>query len=223
MAKRVTDRYATAQEMADDLVHALAQLDGSGTFEMRLREERVREPEGETSAALSLHIVPKEARCFEAEDADFFLKLLPGPRDRDDLPDSLRFWKSRIEANDTERAFRVGLVYGPSGCGKSSLVKAGLLPRLDAQITPILIEATSKETETRLENALRKRFNSLPTDSRLPELLGAIRRGTAVPEGSRSCSCSTSSSSGSMPTEASRTRSSSRRCVSATAFGSSAC
>ena len=56
--------------------------------------------------------------------------LLPGPRDRDGLPESLRFWKTRIESSDADSTFRVGLIYGPSGCGKSSLVKAGLLPRL---------------------------------------------------------------------------------------------
>ena len=26
-----------------------------------------------------------------------FLDLLPGPRDRDGLPESIRFWKTRIE------------------------------------------------------------------------------------------------------------------------------
>jgi hypothetical protein len=75
-------------------------------------------------------IVPKGLRSFDAGDADFFLELLPGPRDRDGLPDSIRFWKSRIEQTDPDQTFTVGLIYGPSGCGKSSLVKAGLLPRL---------------------------------------------------------------------------------------------
>jgi hypothetical protein len=41
-------------------------------------------------------IVPKGLLSFDAADADFFLELLPGPRDRDGLPDSLRFWKSHI-------------------------------------------------------------------------------------------------------------------------------
>ena len=55
---------------------------------------------------------------------------LPGPRDRDGLPESIRFWKNRIEETDPDKTFPVGLIYGPTGCGKSSLVKAGLLPRL---------------------------------------------------------------------------------------------
>ncbi len=74
--------------------------------------------------------MPKGLRSFDAQDADFFLELLPGPRDREGQPDSIRFWKTRIETTDAASTFSVGLIYGPSGCGKSSLMKAGLLPRL---------------------------------------------------------------------------------------------
>jgi len=41
-----------------------------------------------------IRIVPRGLRSFDAHDADFFLELLPGARDRDGLPDSLRFWKT---------------------------------------------------------------------------------------------------------------------------------
>ena len=47
-----------------------------------------------------IKIVPKGLRSFDAEDGDFFLELLPGPRDRDGLPDSIRFWKTRIEEKE---------------------------------------------------------------------------------------------------------------------------
>jgi TIR domain len=73
-------------------------------------------------------IVPKGLRSFDANDSDFFLQLLPGPRDKDGLPESIRFWKHRIESVD-DPSFTVGVIYGPSGCGKSSLVKAGLRPQ----------------------------------------------------------------------------------------------
>jgi hypothetical protein len=79
-----------------------------------------------SSDNLPIKIVPKGLRSFDVHDADFFLELLPGPRDRAGLPDSLRFWKTRIEETDPDNTFKVGLIYGPSGCGKSSLVKAGL-------------------------------------------------------------------------------------------------
>ena len=107
-------------------------------------------------------IVPKGLRSFDADDADFFLELLPGPRDRDGLPESIRFWKTRIEETDADETFTVGLIYGPSGCGKSSLVKAGLLPRLADDVVAVYVEATAEETETRLLERLRKRCPALP-------------------------------------------------------------
>jgi len=56
-----------------------------------------------------IKIVPKGLRSFDEHDADFFLELLPGPRDRDGLPDSIRFWKRKIEQIDPDKTFRVGL------------------------------------------------------------------------------------------------------------------
>src|SRR5207247_2494534 len=97
-----------------------------------------------------LTIVPKGLQSFDDSDADFFLDLLPGARDRHGLPESIRFWKSRFESTEPDGGFGVGLMYGPSGCGKSSLVKAGLLPRLGPHVVSIYIEATPQETEKRL-------------------------------------------------------------------------
>jgi eukaryotic-like serine/threonine-protein kinase len=120
--------------------------------------------------------VPKGLRSFDEHDADFFLELLPGARDRDGLPDSIRFWTTRIEEADLDRTFSVGLIYGPSGCGKSSLVKAGLLPRLSENVIPVYVEATARETETRLINHLRERCPALPDSLSLRETLAALRR-----------------------------------------------
>ena len=44
----------------------------------------------------AMMIVPKGLRSFDGNDADFFLELLPGPLDREGLPESIRFWKSRM-------------------------------------------------------------------------------------------------------------------------------
>jgi hypothetical protein len=115
-------------------------------------------------------------RSFDAHDADFFLELLPGPRDRDGLPDSIRFWKTRIEEMDADNTFSVGLIYGPSGCGKSSPVKAGLLPRLSGSVLPIYVAATGDETESRLLKGLRKHCPVLPGHLGLIEALTALRR-----------------------------------------------
>jgi formylglycine-generating enzyme required for sulfatase activity len=123
--------------------------------------------------------VPKGLRSFDARDADFFLELLPGPRDRDGLPDSLRFWKARVEETDADNTFAVGLLYGPSGCGKTSLMKAGLLPRLAPHVLAVYVEATAAETEARLLKALRKDCPDLPAGL----ALASLRQGHGLPPG----------------------------------------
>jgi hypothetical protein len=137
LSKRASDRYSTATELADDLLHW---------------------QQGPEQKHQEIKIVPKGLRSFDADDADFFLDLLPGPRNRDGLPESIQFWKTRIEETDPDKTFSVGLIYGPSGCGKSSLVKAGLLPRLSENVITVYVEATPDETETRILRGLRKQF-----------------------------------------------------------------
>src|SRR5262249_8573761 len=133
----------------------------------------------------AVKVVPKGLRSFDAGDADFFLELLPGPRDRDGLPDSIRFWKTRIETTDAENTFTVGLLYGPSGCGKTSLAKAGLLPKLAKAVTPVYVEATAEETEARLLKGLRRQVADLPGDLGLVESLAALRQGRYLGAGQK--------------------------------------
>ena len=130
---------------------------------------------GDERAESPLKIVPKGLWSFDAEDKDFFLELLPGPRRGDGLPESVHFWKLRIEEMDPDKTFRVGYIFGPSGCGKSSLVKAGLLPRLSKPIISIYIEATGEDTEARLLKGLRKQYPDLPADLDLRTALVAAR------------------------------------------------
>ncbi len=132
-----------------------------------------------------IKIVPKGLRSFDEHDADFFLELLPGPRDRDGLPESIRFWKTKDRADRPRPDFRVGLIYGPSGCGKSSLVKAGLLPRLSKHVLPVYVEATPEETETRLLKGLRKACPELPRGSGLVDSLANLRQGPRLAAGQK--------------------------------------
>jgi eukaryotic-like serine/threonine-protein kinase len=189
MSKRATDRYLTARDMAEDL-RCLLQTHG-GTVQPAVALVPVSPPPGSTQEEPSLartskapdsdqrqvKIVPKGLRSFDEHDADFFLELLPGPRDRQGLPESIRFWKSKVERNDPERTFKVSLVYGPSGCGKSSLVKAGLLPRLGKHVLAAYIEAAPQETENRLLKGLRRACPYLPPGLALVESLAAVRNG----------------------------------------------
>jgi len=155
LSKRASDRYSTAAELAGDLLQW---------------------QQGPQQEQRELKIVPKGLRSFDADDADFFLELLPGPRDRNGLPESIRFWKTRIEETDPDKTFSVGLIYGPSGCGKTSLVKAGLLPRLSKDVIAVYVETTSNETETRILRGLRKHVPDLPDDFGLVESFAALRR-----------------------------------------------
>jgi formylglycine-generating enzyme required for sulfatase activity len=117
--------------------------------------------EGDSYQADDVPVVPRGLGSFVAQDRDFFLRLLPGPRDASGLPQSVRFWKDRMEATKG-LPFRIGILYGPSGCGKSSLVKAGLLPLLSAsKVVAIHLEATPDETEVRLLKKLRESLKKL--------------------------------------------------------------
>ena len=97
------------------------------------------------------------------------------------MPESIQFWKRKIEQIDPDLTFKVGLIYGPSGCGKSSLVKAGLLPRLGKHVRPVYIEATPEETEARLLKGLRKVCPELPRELGLVESLANLRKGHVLP------------------------------------------
>jgi serine/threonine protein kinase/formylglycine-generating enzyme required for sulfatase activity len=189
MMKRAFDRYTTAKDMAEDL---RVFLQGAGATDLLDSPEAPRIPSqgasAETAATSTttrqsdsdqrpIKVVPKGLRSFDDHDADFFLELLPGPRDRAGLPESIRFWKQRIEQTDPDLTFKVGLIYGPSGCGKSSLVKAGLLPRLGKQVLHVYIEATPDETEKRLQKGLQKVCTDLPAAYGLVDSIAAVRRG----------------------------------------------
>jgi serine/threonine protein kinase/formylglycine-generating enzyme required for sulfatase activity len=193
LARRASERYSMVLDLAEDLRHWQASLSEHVAASVPSLQVLVASPPPPLPATpvapavatdsdrRTIKIVPRGLRSFEATDADFFLELLPGPRDRDGLPDSLGFWKTRLEATDPDQTFRVGLLYGPSGCGKSSLVKAGLLPRLAEHVLPIYVEATPDETEARLLHGLRKRCPNLPDGLHLAEALASLRRGRGLP------------------------------------------
>ncbi len=156
------------------------QPDGVGQLPAPKRlPESTKSKSPERSPAARIAIVPKGLRSFDSNDVDFFLELLPGPRDKGGLPDSICFWKLRVEATD-ELTFTVGVIYGPSGCGKSSLMKAGLIPRLSKQVISIYVEATADDTEVRLLKGLRKHCPRLRADLDLMETMTALRLGKGL-------------------------------------------
>jgi eukaryotic-like serine/threonine-protein kinase len=188
LSKRASERYNTAKDMAEDLRSFLRSPGGTGSPPAPAVSVI---PPGSTLKAAPLpstsrrsdsdhrpiKIVPKGLRSFDQQDADFFLELLPGPRDREGLPESIRFWRGKIEEIDPNLTFRVGLIYGPSGCGKTSLIKAGLLPRLGEHVLRVYVEATAEETESRLLSGIGRACPELPPGSGLVDSLAKLRRG----------------------------------------------
>jgi serine/threonine protein kinase len=204
LAKRASERYTTAADLTDDLRHWLEKQERLGGVEREAAKQPpihvhvvpppayaapssavTPTPRIDPDSERHVKIVPKGLRSFDAHDAEFFLELLPGPRDRDGLPDSIRFWKTRIDETDADNTFAVGLIYGPSGCGKSSFVKAGLLPRLADHVMAVYVEATADDTESRLLKRLRKMCPDLASDRGLVETIAALRRGQGIPAGKK--------------------------------------
>lgn len=107
LAKRKSERYSSAKDLAEDLKVFLTKtpLDSSSVESIRNPDARGSSSDTTkrnnsdatsiaatpTSGSRTLKIVPKGLRSFDHRDADFFLELLPGARDRDGLPESVGF------------------------------------------------------------------------------------------------------------------------------------
>ena len=190
LSKRLADRYNTARDLADDLQSFLRESPAAGTKAEPPAAPGPAVGAGVPASSTSeldhvVRIVPKGLRAYDVEDTAFFLELLPGPRDRQGFPESLLFWKRRIETPDPELAFAVGLMYGPSGCGKTSIVRAGILPRLADHVRAVYCEADAGATESRLLRRLRFICPELPSHLTLKESLAAVRLRPEIAQGGK--------------------------------------
>lgn len=168
LAKRASERYASAQELAEDL-QSVSKAETGENRVIRLQAA----PEPGTLGFRGL-------RPLDEQDAEAYLDLLPGPRDRAGLPPLVSFWKSALDASLERNGLRIGVIYGPTGCGKSSLLKAGLLPRLSTDVHVVYADALSEDFEHRLRLGLRRQLPQLPESIGLVQALAAIRRGDVV-------------------------------------------
>jgi len=165
--------------------HLTASVTPKGRQELAKDAGIVRTPIPSPDIKGQVKVVPRGLRSFIAEDKDFFLELLPDHRATDGLPESVHFWKTRIEETHADRTFRIGLIHGPSGCGKSSLVRAGLIPNLAAHVRYVYVEATPDDTEAGLLRELRNKCPELGKIRTLTKFLSALRKGQAIPAGQK--------------------------------------
>ena len=170
MANRTSQRYSTAADMAEDL-QAWLNEQGSSSWSPSENESN----SSTSSVERTLVAVPRGLRSYSREDADFFMQMLPGPRDRNGLPDAVAFWVNRIDSVDPHHGFAVGLVYGPSGCGKSSLIKAAVLPHVQPHVRYIYLESSASSTESQLKEKLRKEFPALQQEASLHNMFSRLR------------------------------------------------
>jgi len=190
LSKPVGDRYQDAALLATDLETFVQQTRTTSKPSIKPASlgdpSDVLETEAVSSDALAdspteQRVVPKGLRAFDMRDADFFLRLLPGPRDRDGIPEIIRFWTSNLTPGRLEQPLSVGLIYGPSGCGKTSLVRAGLIPRLPRGVHTVYVQATASGTESAILQQLSSRsapWRDLPLDETtdIAEAFATLRR-----------------------------------------------
>lgn len=177
LCQQMSGRYRHATDLAEELAEWIRFTTGGSGSSLRRRGGHIEPPDAA--------VIPRGLRSFTQEDRDFFLKLIPGPRDRDGLPASIRFWKNRLEEREPDETFSVGLLYGPSGCGKSSMIKAGVLPRLNSDIEPIYIDATSRDTEARILRLLQRRYRKLSKELCLADTLCQLREQSELRAGGK--------------------------------------
>ena len=184
--------------MADDLRHFL-QADG-GTGLAWPPRGPVSPPPGSTQEATPppitsgrsdsdqrpIKIVPKGLRSFDAHDADFFLELLPGPRDRDGLPESIRFWKTRIEADRPRQDVRGRADLRAVGLRQVVAGQGGLAaPAGRARPAGLRRGDRRRRPRPGCSRACGRRVPTCPADRGWSRRWRSLRRGRILPPGQK--------------------------------------
>ena len=193
LEKLMSDRYQATQDLLNDLRSfettwnqdlgldpSISSIGILPTASLNKSESRTHSrhsvPSTTVEQTKKVKVIPKGLRSFDGQDAEFFVDLLPGPKDRFGVPESLRFWINRL-SRDAEESVSVGMVFGPSGCGKSSFVKAGLIPRLEG-VNTAYVEAAPGETEKRIIEKLAVVAPQVVQDEQnLDQMFQRLRRG----------------------------------------------
>jgi serine/threonine protein kinase/formylglycine-generating enzyme required for sulfatase activity len=181
LSKKVSDRYSTAADMAEDLAHWRSASLGTLSAPVQAGNPIIPGPatEGQsTQQSIDIEtvgVVPHGLRPFAQNDADFFRYLVPGARDRNGVPESISFWVQRITSRDPNLTFRIGVLMGLSGSGKSSLIRAGVMPLVSEMCIAVFVEAKPNDLEIDLVSGIHRVFPQFAAEPDLRELLIRIR------------------------------------------------
>ena len=116
-----------------------------------------------TKRSTSLRIRSRGLRPYGEDDADCYLSLVPGPRDRSGIPDSILFWKNWIESDDPDTDYPVGVLYGPSGSGKHPISVPAYCPKLAVTSAPCMSSATVEISPPESTESFMQRFTTTVT------------------------------------------------------------
>lgn len=175
LEKRIVDRYLSVSDLSDDLKQSLDMLGSQSVDELAVGavHATARDSSGSVS---SLKLRSKGFQPYTESDKETFLPLIPGPRDRDGVPESIGFWRRWVTSDDPMTDHPVGVLYGPSGSGKTSYVRAGLLPQLDRSVLAVFVECRPGDLGGRLTKIIQARLGNRASGSSLQDLLTRLRR-----------------------------------------------
>jgi serine/threonine protein kinase len=159
LEKNVEQRFLTVADFATALME-WRQTNGSSSEERRYQK-----------------IDPKGFQSFTVKDHESFIRLLPGERDVEGKPVSIRIWCERLENTMPELALPACIIYGTSGSGKSSFVRAGIIPSLNQRIvSAIYVACQSGHIEERIVDAIKMRMEGVRSQKNLVKIIQTIQR-----------------------------------------------
>jgi serine/threonine protein kinase/formylglycine-generating enzyme required for sulfatase activity len=173
LEKRIVDRYLSVSDLKEDLKHW---LETRASQAVDVLSVAVGQRVSRSGATSSLTLRSRGFQPYTESDAGLFLPLIPGPRDRDGVPESIRFWRRWVASDDPMTDHPVGVLYGPSGSGKTSYIRAGLLPQLDRQVLSIYVECRPGDLGGRLTQIIQARLRERASGSSLRDLLTRLRQ-----------------------------------------------
>ncbi|MCC9603904.1 serine/threonine-protein kinase [Stieleria sp. JC731] len=171
----ITSRYLSAVQVREDLLHWSEKADPQFPAST---EAPVEIPMPVASVPSSVRLSRRGLQPFSESDAQIYLSLIPGPRDRNNVPDSIRFWNRWIMSNDPQTDHPVGVLFGPSGSGKTSYVRAGLFSQLGPDVCRVYLECRPGDLGSRLTKAIESQIDAPADGSSLRDLLHQLRSGS---------------------------------------------